>query len=146
MMSDDQRRLLRKTITNRNGCWIWQAATTSKGYGSFWLNGRQERAHRASYTLFRGPIPDGLRVLHHCDTPACVNPEHLYLGTDLDNARDRDQRARNHRIEARRAQTHCVHGHAMSEANTYVDPKRGTRSCRTCRREATARRRSRAAA
>lgn len=139
-------RLHSKVEIDASGCWVWQGATTSTGYGVFWLDGKQERAHRAAWLLHRGSIPEGRHVLHTCDVRACVNPDHLYLGDDLDNARDRDQRRRNPRIEARRSQTHCIHGHPMTQENTYVDPKRGTRACRTCRAESTARRRARVAA
>lgn len=81
-----------------SGCWLWQAATNKDGYGSFWSGAYRfdDRAagpimvlaHRWSFEHFVGLIPDGLNVLHHCDTPACVNPAHLFLGTQLDNVRD----------------------------------------------------------
>jgi hypothetical protein len=57
-------------------------------YGTFFINGKVDKAHRAAYTMFLGPIPEGLCVLHKCDTPACVNPEHLFVGTKEDNAKD----------------------------------------------------------
>jgi hypothetical protein len=65
------------------GCWFWNG-TLSNGYGKM---GRQ-LAHRLSWEAFNGPIPDGLFVLHKCDTPPCVNPDHLFLGTHGDNVRD----------------------------------------------------------
>lgn len=77
-----------------DGCWLW-TASRSRGpsgfphYGTFKLNGREhEYAHRTSWRLERGPIPDGLKVLHKCDTPACVRPDHLFLGTQTENMRD----------------------------------------------------------
>lgn len=76
-----------------SGCWLWMAVTRGK-YGLFWRNGVMASAHRASWELHRGPIPDGLDVLHQCDTPACVNPAHLRLGTHADNMRDRDAKGR----------------------------------------------------
>jgi hypothetical protein len=66
------------------------------GYGSFWCDGHPQLAHRLAWTLERGPIGDKL-VLHHCDTPACVRPDHLYLGTTADNNRDALVRGRIYR-------------------------------------------------
>lgn len=73
-------------------CWLWTASLRNKGYGAFTyeVNGKpvQDRAHRYSYQLHVGDIPPGLFVLHRCDTPACVNPDHLFLGTNQDNVDD----------------------------------------------------------
>ena len=72
-----------------NGCWVWTAARTPKGYGCFRFGNRGgARAHRVSYELFVGPIPEGLQVNHHCDNPSCVNPDHLYVGTQKQNRQD----------------------------------------------------------
>lgn len=75
------------------GCWLWTAAVDGKGYGAFRME-KMEQAHRASWLLHHGPIPDGMCVCHKCDTPLCVNPSHLFLGTNLDNMRDRDRKGR----------------------------------------------------
>ena len=77
-----------------NGCWTWTAGCTRKGYGVFKLDGATEMAHRTSWMFEHGPIPDGLFVLHHCDNPPCVNPDHLRLGTHADNMRDRNEKGR----------------------------------------------------
>jgi hypothetical protein len=74
-------------------CWEWTAFTRS-GYGGFSINNRSVVAHRVAWELCVGPIPDGMLALHHCDNRGCVRPEHLFLGTALDNARDRDQKGR----------------------------------------------------
>lgn len=76
-----------------SGCWLWENAT-DHGYGVFSLEGKSWRAHRAAWMLFNGPIPNGLFVLHRCDTRCCVNPRHLYLGTHADNMRDMTTRNR----------------------------------------------------
>src|SRR3990172_5475616 len=76
------------------GCWLWTAGCTDKGYGQFRLSGVNKLAHRTAWEFYRGPIPAGLCVLHRCDTPACVNPYHLFLGTQYDNAQDRENKNR----------------------------------------------------
>jgi len=76
-------------------CHVWSGARNPGGYGSMWLNGHRVSAHRLAWMFERGPIPDGMCVLHHCDNPSCVNVEHLFLGTQADNARDRNAKGRN---------------------------------------------------
>jgi hypothetical protein len=75
-------------------CWTWLGPTNDTGYGILGFRGKQDRAHRVSYVLSCGEIPNGLHVLHSCDNPPCVNPKHLRLGTPADNAQDRAERGR----------------------------------------------------
>jgi len=72
---------------NNNGCWIW-VGHTHRGYGKFYIKGKYHRAHRISYEYFYDVDPGELNVLHECDNPTCVNPNHLFLGTQNDNIQD----------------------------------------------------------
>jgi len=103
--TQEQRFFAKVDKNGPNGCWIWTGCI-SGGYGRFNYrldlpptalgaeHGRTIIASRASYIIHKGPIPPGMLVLHHCDNPPCVNPDHLYVGTDFDNSRDREVRGR----------------------------------------------------
>lgn len=82
-----------KYIKQETGCWVWNTNSKIK-YGSFWDGVRTRRAHIASYEMFKGEVPLGLYVLHTCDNPACVNPDHLFLGTQQDNMTDKKNKGR----------------------------------------------------
>lgn len=99
------RDLFFSNIKKGDGCWEWTGwREPGGGYGRMTVarasgNGRvSERAHRISWVLANGPIPDGLSILHSCDNPGCVRPDHLRSGTAADNARDRDERNRHARL------------------------------------------------
>ena len=88
---------LRSRTITEGDCWVWIGATMNTGYGAFNYRGTVFLAHRKAYECFVGPIPTGLHVLHKCDNRACINPNHLYAGTDLDNSRDKIARDRQSR-------------------------------------------------
>lgn len=87
-------RIKLNVVIAENGCWLWQGSKVGNGYGSIYFNGKKELAHRVSWILYRGQIPEGHQVLHECDTPPCVNPWHLFTGTNLDNVQDCIQKGR----------------------------------------------------
>ncbi len=84
-------------VEKGDGCWIWHGARGEKGYGSFSFNGRVTPAHRVAWMLTNGPIENGLHILHRCDTPSCMNPSHLFQGTNTDNVHDMIAKGRNRR-------------------------------------------------
>ena len=81
-------------VEKAKGCWGWTASVDRMGRGRFKWNRRTGYAPRYSWEIHRGAIPEGMYVLHTCDNPACTNPEHLFLGTLGDNARDREEKGR----------------------------------------------------
>lgn len=120
-------------VAKGDDCWEWTGNRhPRRNVGVFRADARKnEYAPRTSYRLNVGPIPEGLYVCHHCDNPACVRPDHLFLGTQADNMRDMVEKGRH--VSPFRQRTHCKHGHPLDEQNTQRTGPRGTyRRCRRC--------------
>ena len=79
-------------------CWLWTGAKLPHGYGTVCLNRQRLYAHRYAWAFVNGPIPKGLNILHKCDVPACINPDHLYAGTQRENLIDCIRRGRANRV------------------------------------------------
>lgn len=93
-----------KFVQKSDGCWLWVGKKAGNGYGSFphvgGKGGPTWRAHRFSWVLHYGFIPEALMVCHHCDTPACIRPDHLFLGTQAENIRDKISKGRGPKLKA----------------------------------------------
>ena len=87
-------RLLAKIVVDERNCWVWTAVKDRKGYGKIKDRGKMRQAHRVSYELHKGAIPDGAFVCHQCDNRACINHEHLFLGSHTDNMEDMKSKGR----------------------------------------------------
>ena len=118
-------------VNKTETCWLWTGGKRPFGYGFIWYEGRNLSVHRLSFEMHHGPIPEGMVVCHRCDVPSCLNPDHLFLGSQSVNVTDCVQK--NRHAEARR--THCPAGHEYTEANTYQTPGRLDRNCRACRKQ-----------
>ena len=92
-MNTLKKRFLQKVDTGSE-CWLWKGCKNKQGYGSIRVQRKTQLAHRIAYLLFVGTVPLEMDVLHKCDTPSCVRPDHLFLGTAKDNSRDMIQKGR----------------------------------------------------
>lgn len=124
-------RLLAKVKVISTGCWEWQGFRMPSGYGCCNWRGSNWSTHRLAYTLWKGPIPDGLDICHSCDNKPCCNPDHLWLGDQTANSLDVVIKGR-HYLASR---THCPRGHELSGDNVkYYAKNRNWRACAACDR------------
>lgn len=136
-------RLLNKVEFSDSGCWLWKGATVTGGYGLIGEGAPSTKlvlAHRAMWSILYGPIPEGAFICHSCDTPPCVAPDHLFLGTAQANFDDMVKKGRRRVMKKKDT---CLRGHPYTEENSYIQnaPDGPHRSCLTCRRARDRRRR-----
>jgi len=95
-LTKEQLARFERNFKKSDGCWLWQGSVVSDrgGYGRFHIGKKSYRAHRLSWQVYMGEWPGDLFVCHKCDTPRCVNPDHLFLGTTTDNMRDMIRKGR----------------------------------------------------
>lgn len=119
-----------------SGCWLWVGCTNSSGYGTICVDRKMVNAHRFSWAMHNGPIAPGAHVLHRCDVPSCVNPDHLFLGDRQANFKDARAKGR---MPATFKDGACRNGHAETADNIEVWRERNGRrrvACRLCRNAA----------
>lgn len=117
-------------LKTESGCWEWDKINPQTRYGIFVIGKKRWKAHRFSWVIENGEIPCGLYVCHHCDNVRCVNPKHLFLGTQDDNMQDMKKKGR-HKLSK---STKCFRGHTYTELSTGK-AKNGQRYCKICKKE-----------
>lgn len=120
-------RLKAMSVETETGCWEWVRSRDTAGYGHLRVEGRLRKAHRVSYELLVGPIPEGLQLDHLCRNRACCNPDHLRPVTVFENIHAPGSVATG---ALHAAKTHCPQGHEYTPENIYRYENR--RHCRTC--------------
>lgn len=127
-MSDSQKLDFYSMPEPNTGCWIWTASCSIEGYGHVFMRGRQMMAHRASFEIHKGKIPEGLTIDHLCRNTYCINPDHLEAVPTGVNSR----RSPNTIQSINAAKTKCPIGHEYTLENTYTWSD-GRRECRMCK-------------
>ncbi|GAF84940.1 unnamed protein product [marine sediment metagenome] len=128
MINEIDRHRIQASIKVVDSCWEWQAGFDGKGYGKILVQGKLVGAHRASYRLYHGPIPQGLEVDHICRNTACINPEHLQAITRRENmARARGPRPHTRGPRPHLRQKACARGHELTDENRDSQGR-----CRAC--------------
>lgn len=145
-----QKRFEARYIPEPNtGCFLWLGNPINSGYGLISFRHHNELAHRAAWLFSNGPIPGNLWVLHKCDVKLCVNPRHLFLGTNSDNQKDAIQKGVKvgvfYHHEKQKMKSCCLRGHDLTPQNTFLQFKNGKpigRKCRKCHADLERKRRS----
>jgi hypothetical protein len=126
-VDDDEKAMLLGRLINGSwdwyDCFIWERASNGVGYGQITFRGQRWYTHRLAYSVWKGPISDGLVLDHLCRNTLCWRPTHLEPVTTLENLKRGLVFGR----------THCKNGHEFTEANTYFNARLGHRACRACR-------------
>ena len=102
LVTDFDKERFQEKLIKTDSCWFMRGQNP-KRYARFWLDGTMLGAHKVSYLMFKGPIPEGMNVLHSCDVECCVNPDHLFLGTHTDNMQDKAKKGRGNPPRGERA-------------------------------------------
>lgn len=110
-------------------CWEWKASRNFKGYGQFSIKSKMYSAHRVSFYIEHGFLDEV--IMHICDNPSCVRPDHLVAGTIQENNLDRDKKGR--QVSGNALKNKCKHNHEFTKDNTYIRPN-GKRECFICKR------------
>lgn len=131
-MTDDlyREKLKSRCVVTEKGCWEYQGYCGWGDYGQMGYRGKTWPTHRLSFTLFKGPIPEGMDVCHSCDNPPCCNPDHLWPGDPKANSRDCVEKGRHHKAQ----NTHCPRGHAFAEHGRQYNTGQTWRACLACER------------
>lgn len=130
-----RKRLLDRVKKDSNGCWLWQGTRMITGYGQIWYQGTNTSTHRTAFKAFKGEIPTGLVVCHTCDVRHCVNPEHLFIGTQKDNMQDCSRKnrcgpGRHIELTIENAKNYKQKWYVLNRARLQQEGKMGFKHCK----------------